>query len=542
MQAAEKKKDKRKSRRKKLSFQKHWFLRVIYQRLLVVVLIVIQLIMFISLTLWVSDISHFVNLFLRIFSWAVVLLILASERLAVYKLSWIILVLSFPIVGAPLYVILSLNLFSGKLFKRLQKSLEVIEPLRRIRPEVHEALNRHNRTQYSLSRFIAKTGAYPLYTGGEAHYLAQGEEMFAHMMAAIEKAENYIFLEYFIVENDSMLQDLLLLLEDKAAEGVEVKFLYDDMGSLFRLPNDFPQMLERMGISCRRFNHLVPILSTQFNNRDHRKMTVIDGRVAYTGGINLADEYINKKVRFGHWKDGGAVFTGEAAWGMSLMFMELWTAAEEAWPPTKAEILRYCPDPAYLDFEAPLSEEEKASDAFTQHFGDSPFDNIYTGRHVYKLLTFTAVDYLYIMTPYLVLDYEMVQAICMAAQRGVDVRIITPHIWDKAYVKVVSRSFYKEFIEAGVKIYEYTPGFIHTKSLVTDDQTCVIGTINFDYRSLYLHFEDAVAFYNQPCVAELKEDFLRTQALSKEITEEDFKLSLPKRIFAQLLRLFAPLM
>lgn len=523
-------------------FEKHWFRRVIYQRLWVVILILLQLVFFVHLTLWVSEISNFLHRAMQIFSWIVVMIILTGDKLVVYKLTWIILVLSFPIVGAPLYAVLGNHVFSRKLLKKLSSALAVIRPLKRSREEVHERLAAVNKNQNTMATYISDTVGYPLYPGGEAHYLPQGEIMFDHMMATIEKAEHYVFLEFFIVENDTMLQDLLMLLERKAAEGVQVKFLYDDMGSLLRLPSDFPELLFRRGIACRRFNHLTPVLSTQFNNRDHRKIVVVDGKTAYTGGINIADEYINKKERFGHWKDSGVVFSGEAAWGLALMFLELWTAAGDGWPATPAEILSYCPDEAYLDKKAGLTEKEKACEGFIQPYGDSPFDNLYAGRDVYRMLTFTASDYVYITTPYLVLDYDVVQTLCLAAQSGVDVRIIVPHIWDKAYVRTVSRSYYSEFIAAGVRIYEYTPGFIHAKTLVTDDQTCVVGTINFDYRSLYLHFEDAVAIYNQPCVKEVKEDFLKTLALSREITAEDCKQRLAGRIFAQFLRLFAPLM
>lgn len=523
-------------------FAKHWLVKVLYQRLLVIILILIQFYVFVHLAVWVSEISTLFNWLMRLFAWLAVLGILASQRLVIYKLSWIILVLAFPIVGAPLYAVLSTNAFSRKLIRRLSDSLRIIAPLRRKRPALHDALKTVSPNQNKLANYISDTVGYPLYPGGRAEYLAQGEQMYEHMMRSIRRAKKYVFLEFFIVENGYMLEEMIELLEKKAAEGVEVKFLYDDMGSIFRVPREYPAMLGRKGIDCRRFNHLIPVLSTQFNNRDHRKMVVIDGEVAYTGGINIADEYINVKERFGHWKDGGVVFYGEAAWAMSLMFFELWTAAGEGWPLSESDILSYCPKPDYLEMEQPLSPEEKAMTGFIQPYGDTPFDQVYAGRNAYKQLSYSAAKYIYITTPYLVLDHDMVDSLALAARSGVDVRIIVPHIWDKFYVRIVSQSYYKEFIKAGVKIYEYTPGFIHAKTLVTDDQTAVVGTINFDYRSLYLHFEDAVAIYNQPCVQEVYEDFLATQALSQEIRLENFKQNIWARAFASLLRLFAPLM
>lgn len=527
------------------SFAKHWLVRVVYQRLLVVILILLQLYLFVQLTVWVSELSTFFNWLVRLFSWLAVLGILLSQRLVIYKLSWIILVLTFPIVGAPLYAVLSTHLFSRRLIKRLNESLEVIKPLRRSRKSLYEELRAKDRQQYNLANYIAESVGYPLYPGGEAHYLPEGGEMFEHILSSIREAKQYIFLEFFIIDNGVMLYELVTALEEKQAEGVEIKFLYDDMGSMFRVPKEFPEMLREKGIACRRFNHLIPVLTTQFNNRDHRKMIVIDGKVAYTGGINLADEYINVKERFGYWKDSGVVFYGEAAWAMSLMFFELWTAAGEDWSVTKNEVLRYCPDKTYYQDNSertPLTPEEKEAEGHVQPYGDSPFDQVYAGRNVYKKLIFAATEYIYITTPYLILDYEMVEALCLAAGSGVDVRIIVPHIWDKFFVKLVSQSYYKEFIKAGVKIYEYTPGFIHAKTLVTDHRTAVVGTINFDYRSLYLHFEDAVVVYNQPCVREVYEDFLLTQAVSQEITEENFKQNPARRSAGQLLRLFAPLM
>ncbi len=531
------------------AFEGKWLRTLVYQRLFVILLILLQLVTFIVLSLWVSRLSVALHTAMRVLSWVVVFFILVGTKVDAYKLSWVVIVLAFPLVGGGMYAILYLNMFARRLKRKLKKALAVITPIRRSREVLYEGLSKAHDGQRALAHYIYNTSGYPLYQGGEAHYLAEGEEMFSHMLLEMAKAEHYIFLEFFIVENGQMLDQMLEVLTHKAMEGVEVCFLYDDMGSLLRLPQKFPEILQQTGINCRRFNHLTPVLSTQFNNRDHRKVAVIDGKTAYTGGINIADEYINEKERFGHWKDSGIVFQGEAAWGLALMFLELWHAMGDGEQITAEEVVKYCPDPTYLPGEA-VSEEvvDQAALAtesprdYIQPYGDNPFDTLYIGRMVYNKLIYYADRYLYITTPYLVIDEEMVQSICQAAQSGVDVRIITPHIWDKAYVRVVSRSYYEKFIRAGVKIFEYTPGFIHSKTLVTDDETCVVGTINFDFRSLYLHFEDAIAVYNQPCVAEVRDDFLKTQAKSQAIRLEDCHQKWPMRVLAQFLRLFAPLM
>ncbi len=522
---------------------RHWFVKLLYQRLIVMLLIIAQLIIFIYLGVRVSQVSAWIGLALRVFSWFMVIFIILSPKVLDYKLTWIVLVLAFPLVGGILFAFLNTNLFNRRLKREVQGSLENILPFRRSRDEVYTSLAKVKDDEFALANYIHNTTSYPLYVGGGASYQAEGEIMFESMMEEIAKAKKYIFLEFFIVDKGVMLETLMDALAKKADEGVEVLFLYDDMGTMFRLPSEVPKRMSELGITAKRFNHLIPVLSTQFNNRDHRKIVVIDGEVAFTGGINIADEYINEKERFGHWKDGGVLFTGEAAWGMALMFLELWNAtSEEQGLMSEEQIRTYCPDPAYLNMEVGLTTEEKAIESFIQPFGDSPFDLQFVGRMVYKKLIYNADHYLYITTPYLVLDDDMVESICQAAQSGVDVRIITPHIWDKAYVRMVSRSYYRKFIDAGVRIFEYTPGFIHAKTLVSDDLTAVIGTINFDYRSLYLHFEDAVVVYNQECVKQVYDDFLKTQALSHEVHLNEIKLNVFQRALAGVLRLFSPLM
>ncbi len=521
-------------------FPERWYAKVLYERALVVILILLQLAVFIYFLLNVSRISKGIAIGMYAFSWLIVAKIVLGSKLIDYKLSWTILVLAFPLVGGVLYVLLETNLFNRRLRKDIQMAQNKIKPYRRSNPELYKILAEYKQDENSLASYIDNSVHYPLYEDGRAEYLSSGEDMYDHMIESIRGARHYIFLEFFIVKKGYMLENLLELLSAKVKEGVEVCFLYDDVGTMLQLPRSFAKTLTDLGIRARPFNTLRPILSTQFNNRDHRKIVVIDGRVAYTGGINIGDEYINKEERFGHWKDGGVAFYGEAAWAMTLMFLELWLAMGTDAELESLDVASYCPDPSYLDPNPKANPETLP--AFIQPYSDSPFDFNFIGKMVYQKLIYNAGRYVYLMTPYLILDDDMVAALRQAARSGVDVRIITPHIFDKQLVKQVTRSYYQSLLEAGVRIFEYTPGFIHTKALVTDDETAVIGTINFDYRSFYLHFEDAVVVYNQPCVGETYDDFLETQAQSQEIFPHTFKWGFWHKLAGAFLRLFAPLM
>ena len=318
---------------------------------------------------------------------------------------------------------------------------------------------------------------------------------------------------------------------EKVKEGVDVRLLYDDMGCITTLPNKYHEKMEKLGIKCQVFNKFIPILSIIVNNRDHRKITVIDGHTAFTGGINLADEYINEVVRFGHWKDASIMIKGEAVWNLTVMFLQVWNFIGF----NKEDYNKYRPKIYHLD--------EFGSDGYVQPYGDSPYDNELVGENVYLNIINKAKDYIYINTPYLIIDNELVTALTLAAKSGVDVRIVTPFIEDKWYAHIVTRAYYAQLIEAGVKIYEYTPGFIHSKTFVCDDEIGVVGTINMDYRSLYLHFECGVFLYKTKSVMQIKEDFLNILDVSQNITLEDTKkVKWSNRFLRAILRVFAPLM
>jgi cardiolipin synthase len=354
---------------------------------------------------------------------------------------------------------------------------------------------------------------------------------FECLLEELKKAERYIFLEYFIIEQGTMWSAILDILIEKAQQGVDVRVIYDDVGCLLKLPYGYDRHLESLGIKCRVFNPFRPVLSVRLNNRDHRKIAVIDGHTAITGGINLADEYINEVARFGHWKDTSILIQGEAVWNLVVMFLTLWD-----WLcGIKEDYEEFKPLPEYA--------EQFTSDGYVQPFADSPLDDESVSQSVFLNMIGGAKRYVYINTPYLILDFEMTTALCLAAKRGVDVRIVTPRIGDRWFVHAVTRSNYEVLIEAGVRIYEYTPGFMHAKTFVVDDQFAVVGTINLDYRSLYLHFECGAWLFKTKSVLEIKEDYLQTLAVSQLITlEECHNVKWYKKLARSLLRLFAPLM
>jgi cardiolipin synthase len=327
-----------------------------------------------------------------------------------------------------------------------------------------------------------------------------------------------------------MWNSILEILKQKAQSGVKVRVLYDDLGCFLKLPKDYDEQLRNMGIECQVFNRFKPVLTSMQNNRDHRKIAVIDGKTAFTGGINLADEYMNAIEKFGHWKDASVLVRGKAAWSFTLMFLQMWeltTGVDE-------DYVRYYP---WLLSDCPVKAE-----GFVQPYADSPMDKENVGEHVYLQIINNAKHYLYVNTPYLIVDESMMSALCLAAKSGVDVRIVTPHKWDKRFVHMTTRSYYRELMSAGVRIYEYTPGFVHAKAFVVDDKIAGIGTVNLDYRSLFLHFECNAIFFKADIVDDVKSDYLATQNESREKTESDIKKGLLYRFGNNVLRLFAPLL
>ena len=463
----------------------------------------------------------------------VILYVVNKDENPSFKLAWIIPITVIPVFGTLLYLFLELQ-WEGKIInRRLRENISDTQPYLKQNPRYMEQLARTSRSNANLAAYIENSGSYPVYGNTNVKYYPVGEEMFEDMKKELEKAKRFIFMEYFIVERGEMWDSLLEILERKVQEGVEVRFMYDGMCCLVLLPYSYPRELRAKGLKAKMFAPIRPALSTYQNNRDHRKILVIDGHTAFTGGINLADEYINRKVRFGHWKDTGIMVKGDAVTSFTMMFLQMWNITEKE----PEDYGRYLRDPEF--FYPP----ELSMEGFVIPYGDSPLDQETVGELVYLDIINTARNYVHIMTPYLILNYELVQALQFAAKRGVETIIIMPHIPDKEYAFLLAKAHYEELIRAGVQIYEYTPGFVHAKVFTSDDEKAVVGTINMDYRSLYLHFECAAYIYRNEVIKDVERDFKETLAKSQVITLEECRhYPWYKKFAGRVLRLFAPLM
>lgn len=463
-------------------------------------------------------------------SFVFVIAILNSKSNPAYKLAWIIPILIIPFFGVLFYLFIKLQIGNHLIYKKLRREEERSSYLLEQDPAVLEELKQQDPRMEGLARYLYRLGHYPVYQNSETVYFPLGEDKFKTLVEELEKAREFIFLEYFIVREGLMWNTILEILERKVKEGVEVRFMYDGTCSISLLPYSYPRKMQEKGIKCKMFAPIRPALSTTQNNRDHRKILVIDGHTAFTGGINLADEYINKEIRFGHWKDTGVMIKGEAARTFTVLFLQMWNISEKQ----PEDYARYLHIP---------EEKIPSGKGFVIPFGENPVDTEVMAEQVYMNILHTAQRYVHIMTPYLILDNEMIQALTFAAKRGVDVHIIMPHIPDKWYAFVLAKTYYNELLDAGVKISEYTPGFIHAKEFVSDDEKAVVGTINLDYRSLYLHYECAALFYRDPVIQEVEGDFQETLKKCQTVTRDDYKnQKLINRICGRVLRLIAPLM
>lgn len=503
-------------------------LKKVFSRTVVTaVLIIIQVAWLIALLLKLGNTLPAIQTVLRILSIVAILFVIKSDMNPSYKIGWILLIAVLPILGGLMYII-----FGNKrptknmremLRAQLEKSAEYLGTQESITGELDGGAA-------GLFKYLEGSAGYPTAKNTTVRYYRVGEEMYADLLPELEKAEKFIFLEYFIIRPGEMWDGVLEILKRKAAAGVDVRIIYDDMGCIDILPANYNATLEGWGIRTLAFNRFVPAVSLVMNNRDHRKITVIDGKVGFTGGINISDEYINVKERFGHWKDTGLMLKGPGVFNLTLMFLEMWNAFNKD-------------GDNYADFIPALFEEKgDASDGYVLSFSDSPLDNESVGESVYTDMLYQAKNYIYITTPYLAIDSELQTALCMAAKRGVDVRMITPGIPDKKLVYRLTRSYYPTLLRAGVKIYEYTPGFIHAKSYVCDDELCVVGTINMDYRSLYLHFECGTLIYNNPEVVRVKQDDLETMEKCRKVELSDMKTNFLGELLDSFLRSIAPLL
>lgn len=507
--------------------------KLLTNRVFIVVLAILLQVMWMGILLWnLSSYSKYINFAVKVLSLILVLYLVNKRMNPAYKLAWTILILVMPVFGVLIYFLFGRSTIARKMEKQFEEFKLDANAHPKEDARIRAMLEEESQEYSNQSAYIRDYAGYPLYGNVESKYFAVGDDMLPALVEELEKAEQYIFMEYFIIADGYMWRTIRDVLERKAQQGVDVRLIYDDFGCISRLPRHFYKRLQKKGIKCASFNPLRPIVNIILNNRDHRKILVIDGKVAFTGGINIADEYINQYERFGHWKDSGIMLKGPAVWSFTSMFLQMWSVVTRMEP----EFEKFAP-PAYL---TPIPEKYKG---FIQPYTDIPVDSETVGENVYLNIIAGAKKYIYIYTPYLVIDNEMMTALCLAAKSGVDIRIVTPEIPDKKAVFLLTQSYYEELLEAGVRIYQYVPGFIHSKIFVCDDVVAAVGTINLDYRSLYLHFECGAWLYKCEAVAEIKEDVEYTLEDCREITLDFCRnQNAAVRIFQGILRLFAPMM
>ncbi len=502
-------------------------LKLLFSRIGIVALCILVQIVWILLI--VANFSSYIplNVILTLLSVLIVLAIVKNGKHIDNKLPWIILIMLFPFFGGLLYVFVGANLYSTPMLKKINDNKKSERKYLEQDSKIIEDIANKDLDVHGQVKYISNYVGYPIYDNTDIKYFPLGEDVYKVMLEELKKAKKFIFLEYFIIGEGQMWQGILDILEQKVKEGVDVRVMYDDVGSIKSLPNNYNKFLESKGIKCVVFNKLKPVIAVIMNNRDHRKIMIIDGNVAFSGGINIADEYINKKKRYGHWKDNGIMIKGEATWNFTVMFLKIWNAYREE-------------DKKIEQFKPTITDVK--GDGYVLPYGENPLDDEIVGENIYLNIINQAKKYIYIFTPYLIIDTEMISAITLARKRGVDVRIITPGIPDKKIVFTLTRSYYEMLIKDGVSIYEYTPGFLHSKVFVCDDKIATVGTVNLDYRSLYLHFECGIYIYDSKVIEDIKKDFLTTMEKSKAVSKKEYKVGFIKSMFQAVLKIFAPLM
>lgn len=507
---------------------KHALFKLLFGRTMVTVaLILVQIYFMYEVISRVQYAGIFKNIFDFLGAVAIVYIINSEENPA-FKLTWILPICLFPVFGVALYLFIMLNPGNRTIQKALGIRIDETKPYLQTEYRVIEKIKKEDSGIQNLGRYIQKYNNFPTYDHTKVSFFSTGEEKYEDFMEELKKAEKFIFIEYFIINRGVIWDSVLEILEEKARQGVEVRVMYDGMCSLVALPHNYPKELREKGIHAKVFAPIKPFLSTHQNNRDHRKILVIDGKIAYNGGINLADEYMNRKKRFGHWKDTAVKLEGDAVKSFTLMFLQMWNLAERG----EEDYEKYILPPTGLNLGA----------GFVIPYNDDPTNRLDVAESVYLDIINRATSYVHIMTPYLIIDNEMVTALEFAARRGVDVKIILPGIPDKKAIYAIARTYYPQLLAAGVKIYEYVPGFVHAKEFVSDDCKAVVGTINLDFRSLYEHFECGTYIYKNPVVNEIEKDFQETLKKCRKV-DYQYYIDLPwwYRITGHVLRLFGPL-
>lgn len=528
--------------------------RVVFSRLVITLVIVLLQIMFLVSSFYkLSEYWPIISASTTLLSGALIIYIINRDENPAFKIAWIMPICIVPLVGALFYAYIALDMVPKGVKKLIKRREAESAGYLMQNAEIREEMDEKNIPIASVSRYLERFGHYPVYANTDVTYFSQGEAFFEDLLVEIQKAERYIFMEYFIVYEGKMWDRLKEVLSEKAKQGVEVRLLIDGMCAINQLPNSFPDSMKALGINTRIFMPVMPVFSTYQNNRDHRKILVIDGRVAYNGGINIADEYINERVLYGHWKDTAIKLCGDAVRTFVVMFLQLWYVADRR---TARGIYAAGEYEAYLlpennrllpeNVQESQKEEtvpDKTKNGYVVPYGDGPHTNHRLAENVYLDILNRADKYVHIMTPYFINDNEMLCAFKYAAERGVDVKIILPHIPDKWFAYDVARTYYPMLLKAGVKVYEYEPGFIHAKNVVCDDDRAVVGSINFDFRSLYHHYECATLFTNRTAVNSVECDFQETLKKCIPVTMDYYKqIPIRNRAAGHILKLFAPML
>ena len=488
---------------------KYGLRRAIFSRTgLVAGMFLIQLGLLVSVMIWFQEWQAHVVGGSMALTMAAVLVVLNSDLDPTAKLTWMVVMTIVPVFGALFYWYTRRDV-GHRMLKSIMTERQIQSRHQLSQdPQVLSALAARKPGAAGMARYVRRSGCFPVFDGTAVTYFPTGEDYFEALLAQLEQAQRFIFLEYFILDEGYFWDSILDVLKRKATAGVDVRVMYDGTCEFVLLPRHYPRELQKHGIQCQVFAPLEPFVSTHYNYRDHRKITVIDGAVAFTGGVNLADEYINRCEKYGHWKDTGLMLRGPAAESFTVMFLQLWSADLRS--------------PEYHKFLRQPPEKQDCA-GFVMPYSDSPLDSDRVGEQVYIDLLNRAEKYVHIMTPYLILDAQMESALCYAARRGVDVRIILPGIPDKKSAYCLAKTHFAALHSAGVKLYTYTPGFVHAKSFVADGTEAVVGTINLDYRSLYHHFECAVYLHGCDAIADIEADFLATQQKCRRVTRETIK-------------------
>ncbi|MBR2841109.1 MAG: cardiolipin synthase [Bacilli bacterium] len=483
--------------------------------------LLLQLSLQMFIYLYLESYLHIVGVIYFTLGLLIVLSLIKNSKNYSFDLPWIIIILLFPLVGGLMYRIIKTNKEKSVRLKSIRKSeidsKKYLVQDKSIRKKIEDNGN---------LKYITDYASFPVTTNNDVDYYSLGEYGYTEVIKELKKAKEFIFLEYFIIKKGKMWDSILDILKEKAKEGIDVRVIYDDFGCLTSLDKYYYKYLESLNIKCISFNKLKPIGGVFMNNRDHRKILVIDGKVAFSGGINLADEYINEEVRFGQWKDNVIKVKGDAVFSYTVMFLSMWNAYRKD-------------DDNYLKFKRNFDKSDKG---FLAPYSETPLDNDVTGENIYLNIINSAKKYVYIMTPYLIIDTDMIKALELASKKGVDIRIVIPNIPDKKLVYLVTESYARTLISHNVKIYKYKPGFVHSKVFVSDDKIATVGTLNMDYRSLYLHFECGLYMENVKTIKDIKKDMLDTIDKSHLVKTEKEKVGFFRNLFESLIRLIAPLL